>query len=149
VPQNFVREPRPAHGSPHSRTPPLPPAFLLRTSHPPDMDHKDEMDIDSTLKSQPLPWDASLSAGDPEFPPIAMAGPSHRPAGSSRHSPSSGAGTEQHDQLTSPQAATGSSATTVEPQNLYEGNPPPIGEYTDYCAFLSWGLTPSCRARLD
>jgi hypothetical protein len=149
APQDLVREPWPACGSPLSRTPPLPPAFLFGIPQRPDADCEDEMDIDSTLKSQPPPRDASLLVDDPGFPPIVVAGPSHRLAGSSWHSPSSSAGTEQHDQLASPWAATGSSATTVEPQNPFEGDPPPVGEYADYCVSLSWGLTPSHRARLD
>jgi hypothetical protein len=128
--QDVVREPRPARGSPLSQTPPLPPSFPLRTSQPPDADRDDEMDIDSTLKSQPPPRDVTPSADEPEFPPITVAGPSRAPAGSSHLSPSSGAGSELRDQLASLRAATGSSATTIEPQNPFEGEPPPVGECT-------------------
>jgi hypothetical protein len=128
APQDFVRELRPACGSPHSWTPPLPPVFLLWASQPLDVDCNDEMDIDSTLKSQLPPRDIMPMADEPEFPPITVAGPLCTLAGSSHLSPSSGAGSELCNQLASSQAATGSSTTTIEPKNPYEGEPPPVGE---------------------
>jgi hypothetical protein len=149
VPQDFVREPRPARGSPHSWTPPLPPAFLLRASQPLDVDRDDEMDIDSMLKSQLPPRDVTPTADEPEFPPITVAGPLHSPAGSSQLSPSSGARSELHDQLASSRAAMGSSATTIEPQNPYEGEPPPVGECPEHELILPQLLTSRNSSGLD